>query len=204
MRANFDQVINVPLECDVISKTISQLPRRPEDSEIVPVQLKRKLELKNSHLVQFIRPKVIIKALETLKASGNQFYQDIVINEDFLAEAIEDTEQPSDMETESQIHEKKLDEEYEKLENQAREAINENGTKVTPNENEDSDEEDDTRLEAVKKYQSKQNGNTCLLPRDISNDVIVNTGKTVINRSAEEGKRSLAIAPGNKQKSCLH
>ena len=197
MRANFDQVINVPLECDVISKTITQLPRRPEDAEIVPVQLKRKLELKNSHLVQFIRPKVIIKALETLKASGNQFYQDIVINEDFLAEAIEDTEQPSDMETESQIHEKKLDEEYEKFENQAREAINENG------DNEDSDEED-TRLEAVKKYQSKQNGNTCLLPRDISNDVIVNTGKTVINRSAEEGKRSLAIAPGNKQKSCLH
>ena len=197
MRANFDQVINVPLECDVISKTITQLPRRPEDAEIVPVQLKRKLELKNSHLVQFIRPKVIIKALETLKASGNQFYQDIVINEDFLAEAIEDTEQPSDMETESQIHEKKLDEEYEKLENQAREAINENG------DNEDSDEED-TRLEAVKKYQSKQNGNTCLLPRDISNDVIVNTGKTVIQRSAEEGKRSLAIAPGNKQKSCLH
>ena len=197
MRANFDQVINVPLECDVISKTITQLPRRPEDAEIVPVQLKRKLELKNSHLVQFIRPKVIIKALETLKASGNQFYQDIVINEDFLAEAIEDTEQPSDMETESQIHEKKLDEEYEKFENQAREAINENG------DNEDSDEED-TRLEAVKKYQSKQNGNTCLLPRDISNDVIVNTGKTVIQRSAEEGKRSLAIAPGNKQKSCLH
>ena len=197
MRANFDQVINVPLECDVISKTITQLPRRPEDAEIVPVQLKRKLELKNSHLVQFIRPKVIIKALETLKASGNQFYQDIVINEDFLAEAIEDTEQPSDMETESQIHEKKLDEEYEKFENQAREAINENG------DNEDSDEED-TRLEAVKKYQSKQNGNTCLLPRDISNDVIVNTGKTVIQRSAEEGKRSLAMAPGNKQKSCLH
>ena len=95
-------------------------------------------------------------------------------------------------------------EEYEKLENQAREAIGENGDKVILDENEDSDEEVDTRLEAVKKYQSKQNGNTCLLPRDISNDVIVNTGKTVINRSAEEGKRSLAIAPGNKQKSCLH
>ena len=140
--------------------------------------------------------------METLKASGNQFYQDIEINEDFLAEAVEGVEQPSDMETESQIHEKKLDEEFEKLENQAREAMNENGDKVTPDE--DSDEEVDTRLEAVKKYQSKQNGNTCLLPRDISNDVIVNTGKTVIQRSAEEGKRSLAIAPGNKQKSCLH
>jgi hypothetical protein len=99
MKANFGELVNVPLECDDISKTILQLPRHPEDAEIVAVKLKRKLELKNSHLEQFIRPKVIVKALETIKASGNPFYQDIEINENFLEKAVEGAEQPSDMET---------------------------------------------------------------------------------------------------------
>ena len=205
MKANFGELVNVPLECDDISKTILQLPRHPEDAEIVAVKLKRKLELKNSHLEQYIRPKVIVKALETIKASGNPFYQDIEINENFMDKVVEDAEKPLEMETESQIHEKELDDEYERLENQAKEARNqmENGNKVTPDENEDSDDEVDTRLQSVKKYQSKQNGNTCLLPRDISNEVFVNTENTVIKKSAEEGKGSIQIAPGNNQKLCL-
>ena len=205
MKANFGELVNVPLECDDISKTILQLPRHPEDAEIVAVKLKRKLELKNSHLEQFIRPKVIVKALETIKASGNPFYQDIEINENFMEKAVEGAEQPSDMETDSQIREKELDEQYERAVNQAKEAINEkeNGNKVTPDENEESDDEVDTRLQSVKKYQSKQNGNTCLFPRDISNEVFVNTEKTAIKRSAEEGKKSIQIAPGINKKCCL-
>ena len=204
MKANFGELVNVPLECDDISKTILQLPRHPEDAEIVAVKLKRKLELKNSHLEQYIRPKVIVKALETIKASGNPFYQDIDINENFM-DKVKAAEKPLEMETESQIHEKELDEEYERLENQAKEAMteNEDGNKVIPDENEDSDDEVDTRLQSVKKYQSKQNGNTCLFPRDISNEVFVNTENTVIKKSAEEGKGSIQIAPGNNQNYCL-
>ena len=204
MKANFGELVNVPLECDDISKTILQLPRHPEDAEIVAVKLKRKLELKNSHLEQYIRPKVIVKALETIKASGNPFYQDIDINENFM-DKVEVAEKPLEMETESQIHEKELDEEYERLENQAKEAMTEkeDGNKVIPDENEDSDDEVDTRLQSVKKYQSKQNGNTCLFPRDISNEVFVNTENTVIKKSAEEGKGSIQIAPGNNQNSYL-
>jgi hypothetical protein len=84
MKSNFDQIVSVPLECDDVSKTVSQLPRHPDDASIVAVQLKRRLQLKNSHLSEYIRPKVILNALKALKACGNQFYQDIDINEDFL------------------------------------------------------------------------------------------------------------------------
>ena len=82
-KANFDRVISVPIDCETVSKTITQLPRHPDDSNIVAVQLKRKLEMKNSHLEEYIRPKTLVKALETLKKI-NPFYQDISIDEDFF------------------------------------------------------------------------------------------------------------------------
>ena len=86
-KANFDRVISVPIDCETVSKTITQLPRHPDDSNIVAVQLKRKLEMKNSHLEEYIRPKTLVKALETLKRV-NPFYQDISINEDFFTREV--------------------------------------------------------------------------------------------------------------------
>ena len=73
MRANFDRVITVPIEPDTIRKTVHQLPRQPEDANIVAVQLKRKLELKNTHLQEYIRPKLLVEALRYLK-KNNVFY----------------------------------------------------------------------------------------------------------------------------------
>ena len=84
MRAMKDEVINVPIENEDISKSITTLPRHPDDAHLVAVQLKRKVEYKNLHLEGFIRPNVIIKALKTLKDRGNRFYQDIKINENFM------------------------------------------------------------------------------------------------------------------------
>ena len=57
-----------------MSKTVNQLPRHPDASAIVAVQLKRKLELKNSELKEYIRPQKVINALKFLRDSGNQFY----------------------------------------------------------------------------------------------------------------------------------
>ena len=83
MKASFDKVISVPIEEDDVSKTISALPRHPDQSKIVAVQLKRKLEMKNTHLQEFIRPAKCIKAVEKLKELGNPFYQDVSVNKDF-------------------------------------------------------------------------------------------------------------------------
>ena len=49
MKAHFDNVINVPIECDDISQTMLKLPRNLNDAKLVPLQLKRRLEYKNVH-----------------------------------------------------------------------------------------------------------------------------------------------------------
>ena len=84
MKAVFDKVISVPVEEDDVSKTISLLPRHPDDAKIVAVQLKRKIQMKNSHLEENIRPAKCIKAVEKLREIGNQFYQDVCVNENFM------------------------------------------------------------------------------------------------------------------------
>ena len=81
MKSNIDQIINVPVECEDISETLLKLPRNPDDAKIVAVQLKRRLEYKNSHLEEYIRPNVVIRAVQVLKEKKNPHYQDIKIDE---------------------------------------------------------------------------------------------------------------------------
>ena len=78
-----DKVISVPIEEKDVTKTVTMLPRNIDDAKIVAVKLKRKLEMKNSHLEAYIRPAKVIKAVETLKELGNQFYQDVTIDKEF-------------------------------------------------------------------------------------------------------------------------
>ena len=84
MKAMVDKVISVPLEENDVSNTISKLPRHPNNAKIVAVQLKRKLEMKNTHLQEFIRPAKCIKAVETLKAARNPFYLNIELDRNFM------------------------------------------------------------------------------------------------------------------------
>ena len=84
MRAVFDKVISVPIEEDDVSKTLSLIPRHPDDAKIVAVQLKRKIRMKNSHLEENIRPAKCIQAVKTLKEKKNPFYQDVTVNENFM------------------------------------------------------------------------------------------------------------------------
>ena len=83
-KAMVDKVISVPIEEDDVSKTVSELPRHPDDAKIVAVQLKRKLQMRNSHLEEYIRPAKCIKAVKKLKELGNPFYKDVTINENFM------------------------------------------------------------------------------------------------------------------------
>ena len=121
MKSNFDKVISVPIECDDVSKTVAQLPRHPDDAEIVAVQLKRRLQLKNSHLQEYIRPQVVLKALQTLKEKfANPFYQDIKINEEFLNKPTVEGDE-MEVESASEIHERELDEEFDRDEQKTKE-----------------------------------------------------------------------------------
>ena len=129
MKAMFDQVVSVPIEEDDISKTISELPRHPDDAKIVAVQLKRKLEYSNTHLAEYIRPAKCIKAVERLKELGNPFYQNIKVNNNFMFQDEDDDDMDNF-----------LDDVMDDFENQP---------------NFENTEENDGILDAVKQFQSK-------------------------------------------------
>ena len=218
MKSNFDKLISVPIESEDVSKTVTKLPRHPEDAELVAVQLKRRLQLKNSHLQEFIRPQSVIKALQTLKENfHNPFYQDIEIDEEFLNKPVE-AEVVVEGDSASEKHEQELDEEFDREEQKAKEtdevvklysalSLQTNETdeimevdgdtgvdstkepRAEGGEDDESEDEYDTRLKAVKNFQSKQENNTCLLPRDMANDIYMNTKKSAVTETIQ-------IAPG--------
>ena len=75
-----DRIVNVPIKDDTIMNTVTKLPRTPAEAGLIEVNLKRKLEYKNSHVKQLIDPKKCFRMLELLKKSGNihyQFYDDL-------------------------------------------------------------------------------------------------------------------------------
>ena len=53
-------------------------------AQIIPIQLERKVEYKTSHFEKYISPNIVLKAVKTLKQIGNEFYQDIEIDEDSM------------------------------------------------------------------------------------------------------------------------
>ena len=74
-----DRIVNVPVKDDDVLNTMMRLPRTPNEAGLIEVDLKRKVEYKNSHLQQLIDPKKCFKMLELLKQKGNihyQFYDD--------------------------------------------------------------------------------------------------------------------------------
>ena len=78
-----DKTINIPIsEVDVVN-TIESLPRTPTSAGIIPIDLKRKLNFKNSHMTQYVSVPKVLKALKTLKDLGNPYYQFIPICDEF-------------------------------------------------------------------------------------------------------------------------
>ena len=63
-RAVHGAVVNVPSN---IADVVSTLPRKPNESGIIPVKLKRRLMYKGHILYQNIRPNKIMEALRWLK-----------------------------------------------------------------------------------------------------------------------------------------
>ena len=70
-----DKIINVPVNDADILNTMERLPRTPDEAGLVEVDLKRKVEFKNTHLRQLINPDKCYKMLDLLKNSKNPYYQ---------------------------------------------------------------------------------------------------------------------------------
>ena len=73
-----DRMINVPVGPQDVINTVENLPRTPAEAgiiPIIPVSLKRKLEYKNSHLVQLIDTNRIFRYLDHLRNMGHPSYK---------------------------------------------------------------------------------------------------------------------------------
>ena len=99
MQAILDRVINVPIQDEDITKTVTSLPRPPDKAGVVGVRLKRKMDLKNAHIESFVRPHMLIEALKTFKSLGNVHYKDVQIDESFLEKP--ENETPMDTDSDS-------------------------------------------------------------------------------------------------------
>ena len=185
MKANFEKIVCVPIELEDIHKTESQLPRHPQNAKIVAVQLKKKLEYKSSHLEQHIRPDMVIKALKTLKKCGNPFYQEIEIDGGFL-EKKDGIESDDEDVIENVIQTLDVNVDAKKDKTPKKDTSYEGGI----------NDESEAGLEAVQKYQSNQDSNTCLFPREMEQNMVVNNGRKTIEKKIKEGMDSIKIAPG--------
>ena len=135
--------------------------------------MKRKLEYKSAHLEEFIRPKVVIRALEVLKERGNKYYQSIEINKEFTTRENSNEEQEVEDERKTTQIEKML--------------------------GNISDDSDDESEDPVKKFQSKQSSETCLTPLNLEAQVVSNTTAETISKPMGEGRSSFEIAPGENK-----
>ena len=165
-----DRVINVPMSDADIVKVVTSLPRPPEEAGIIAVRFKRKMELRQAHLEEFIRPHFMLRALRKLKELGNIHYKDIEINENFM-------EMPEPMEVDDLVEEMNVD--------------------TSESEN---DSDCDDVLDAVKKCQSKQASHTCFVPINPEENIVMNeTNETLYKKLTESGK-SHEIAPGENKR----
>ena len=184
-----DRTVNIPIfETDVLN-TIKSLPRTPSQAGIIPINFKRKLNYKNSHMVQYISVPKILKALNTLKKMGNRYYKFIPQNINFVDECHEnDLEGFQFIYPEDEINREKLD----AIDIDAKDNEMEDN-EVEDNEVEDNEEEDNEiekkeaeyqKNDPVKKWQFDYNKSTCF--SDNYPEIHYN----------DESKGRLSVAPG--------
>ena len=80
MSANYDRVINVPIDDDDIIKTVSSLPRTEKNHGMVTVGLKRDTSLRTFHKKEMVSPERVYNALIYLKENHPQ-YKDMNLTE---------------------------------------------------------------------------------------------------------------------------
>ena len=85
-RAIHGPAVNVPNDLNPVHEL---LPRLPSQAQLVPMKLKRKLCYKGHYMYAFVRPGMIMAALEWLKAN-NALYKDVEVNMSWEDDAARD------------------------------------------------------------------------------------------------------------------
>ncbi len=94
-----DKVVNVPIDDEDLLQTINRLqsfPRNPDDSGLIPVQLKRKLKYKSRVLEKYISIPKLIEAIRKLQQLGHPGYQNITLHHGLTSQTNETSDTSSD------------------------------------------------------------------------------------------------------------
>lgn len=116
----------------------------------------------------------MINAVKKLKECGNPFYQDVEVDENFM----------------NKVHP------VDQAEEEAKQQEGGFADQIDNSEQIDDDEESNN---PVKKFQSKQDSNTCLTPMNLDNKVITNNSSKTIKKRSGEGNKYIEIAPGENK-----
>ena len=75
-------IVNVPT---TIHRTVSVLPRKMQEEECIPIQLKRKLSYKHYYSYEFVRPKKVMEGIEWLVKNSTLYQEEgIHIDQEWL------------------------------------------------------------------------------------------------------------------------
>ena len=88
MPAIKDKCVVIPIDCVDVLNTVQSLPRLPSESGIIDIQWKRRMGQKNAHLQAKVEPARIFRALDFLRASGNEHYVDTSSREEYEARCL--------------------------------------------------------------------------------------------------------------------
>ena len=175
MMAMNDRVINVPINDDNIARRVKSLPRTEENSGMINVGLKRKLNMKNYHKYGLINPVRVFKACEYL-VNHHPDYKNIKLQKyEEWAKKCPSLFKQSESDEENQEKSSDENEETEKI----------------GNENEKCQEEAES---------NDFNSTTCLYPRQPESNMIVNhSDETKKIKFQRKARKIYDLAPGQGQ-----
>ena len=163
-----DKVINVPISNDAINNTLAQLPRTPKQAGLIGISLKRKQNMKNTHMKQLINPDKIFKMLQKLKESGSPYHQDLSTPADFRIMCNEQDKTGYDAiygEEEEDIVENLMEMPRFDVEDEFTDEGSQDD-EIVKNDNQDYDEDDEeeaTKKDPIKKYHFVYDETLCMM-----------------------------------------
>ena len=161
------RTVNIPLTTEDVTKKLSSLPRQADDSGLINVNVKRKLEHSSSVYEGVVRTKKIFEALEKLKGLNNKFYIEIEIDYDLNFKPEEIDLEQSNKELEEAI--KAMDEA-------------------------DAAEKEYCTKDSAKRFQTPDCPSTVLAHKNPDQEVLVN--KSSKTKTCTKGSNTFTIAPG--------
>ena len=167
-----DKVVNIPIEDNDLAATLEkviELPRRPDNAQLVEIELKRKVEYKNKVYHQYVNVNNLVWALQKFKELKNPHYENVELNHELLEELNMERDEPEHENSDR---------------NECKDSIT-------------SDTDEDDCLDVVKKNQFETDAVTMMVDENPQSKIVVNSGAVLIEkRSRRTMAKSTPIAPG--------